>query len=339
MTNNSITSASNAMKFHGKAAEWIGEDLTTRFSPLIAQGFGWSVEQSKLVNPMRQHSCWNMETPWCHSVSTYHKMCGFDHHICFNNYKIIPPRCLNCWKVVATPQTFEQLIYLEDAQLQTPWASKCGIEVRSYTPKHYGAYWYNNSLDEGLDKVEKVRNLLIEAVPDGKELAKEVILKRGCTEFEFLKGPSPYWSMTAKEAHMYELLLAYVDNPRPQTPQPSFLKIPVRLRWMKHAHSRGDMTYMKWNGGKSLYPDYVKYQDKDVDHMKAEIAAAQANNISEDMISMEDAKEFMQVADDFAKAKELPLAGLTHALGTLELNQLNPTSYPKEVIGDEDQSV
>ena len=151
--------------------------------------------------------------------------------------------------------------------------SKCGIEMRDYTPKHYGGYFYTHSLEEGRERYEQVRKGVDEAIDGGKDLS--VILKRGCTEYEMIKGPSVYWHNTAEESKMLELIDAFVDLSRSNNRQSEMVKNSVRLKWALWAHSNGDFTYKELNNGKALFPDYVKYHEGDIEDIKKDLESAQ----------------------------------------------------------------
>ena len=247
----------NTMTHEGVLRAWLDEDYNSLLSPLMGAGFQWDANSERLILP----SLYNAKklvytTPWCHAKGTPRKHCGLDHQVTFNHFHIIHPRCLECWKVVVTPETFKQLCQLEVLQKNMNVPSKCGIEMRDYTPKHYGGYFYTHSLEEGRERYEQVRKGVDEAIDGGKDLS--VILKRGCTEYEMIKGPSVYWHNTAEESKMLELIDAFVDLSRSNNRQSEMVKNSVRLKWALWAHSNGDFTYKELNNGKSLFPDYVK---------------------------------------------------------------------------------
>lgn len=333
---NSIQQAENNRNYQGVLRDWMLADPIQKLRPLLnTQRYMFDPKTHKLVTPRQKTVA--LDTPWCHSKAFHKKNCTFDHNVVFDHYGIIPPRCQKCWKVVATLDTFDQLLHVEQIQLDTPFPSKCGMEMRVYTPKAYGAYWYTESLEAGRERYEQVKELIKPNVPDGDKV--NVILKRGCTEFEFVKGPSPYWTMTPHEEEMYEFLLAYVENPRNQMPQAEFVKNYVRGKWATWAHSRGDMSYQKYNDGQSLYPDYVKYHEGEVEDLKADLAAAQASTYV-DSLTTDKSFEFMKIASDFAKEKEVPMGALIHTLGASERNPINPKWFnetPEELKGDHDE--
>ena len=251
----------------------ISEDYGGMFGALQGGGYIFDGTDGRWRNPGSYRNIMQ-KTPWCHAKGSIKKHCNLDHNIAFNIFNIIPPRCLQCWKVVVTPQTFDQLMKLEQLEIQLGYPSKCGIELRDYTPKFYGGYFYNNSLDEGREKLDIVKKAVAEHI--SKEVADEVILKRGCTEFEMIKGPSPYWHITEEEQDKFETIEAMVDVPRGHCAQDPMQKRMVRIKWFLWAHMNGDMTYKDYNEGESLFPDYVKYNDGDIDDIKRDLVMASA---------------------------------------------------------------
>jgi len=324
----------NTSTLHGQLKKWTDTDVYRILSPLTSRGYFWCPES----HSMRRSSdrAMSAETPWIHAMGSYHKQCLFDHHVVFDMFNIIPPKCQECWKTVATPNTFKQLLEIEDIQIQMKVPCKCGIELRDYTPKHYGSYWYSNSLDEGRERYKQVRQIVDEHVTDGKSM--DVLLKRGCTEFEMIKGPSPFWHMTPQEEEMYELVSGYVDTGKVNALQPEMIKNHVRTTWALWAHSHGDFTYKDWNDGESLFPGYVKYHEGDLDDIKADLAIARAGVLAG--ITEEQTRGFLEVAQKYAKEKKIPVGKFVHALGANERNPLQLNMFKKfsdEVIGEEDE--
>lgn len=264
----------DTIKWKGYSGELEHSDFVTLLMPVQQLGFQWDAGKTLLRQPKAFDGMIN-ETPWIHARHGHSKRCGFDHNICFNLYRIIPPRCLNCWKVCCGFKTFKQLVACKELQESMNVPSKCGIEVRDYTPKHYGAYWYNDSLDQGYECYERVRKLLDEHVGT-EEDGVHCILKRGCTEFEMIKGPSPGWHMTRDEEAMLNLLEGMVEVQSSNNRQRDFVKNHVWFKWMLWAHANGDFSYLPWNDGERLFPDYVTYHDKDPVKMKQELAVTRA---------------------------------------------------------------
>jgi hypothetical protein len=260
------------MNIKGEMRRWMEMDVFKKLSGLAGNGWAWDSGTMTLSQPGPKTMA--IDTPWSHATVSHDKNCNFDHHIVFDKFGIIPPKCLKCWKVCMGLPNFATLMEMENLQSQMPWPCKCGIELRDYTTKHYGAYFYNNTLEEGRDKYHIIKDIVEKHLPNGKEIAKNIILKRGCTEFEMIKGPSPYWHMDEKEEEMYELLCSHVVMPRNNAKQPELMKNYVHQTWALWAHANGDLSYRPWNDGELLFPDYVRYHEGDLEEIKKELALA-----------------------------------------------------------------
>lgn len=322
----------------GVLKQWTDEDYITIFRPLQDRGYFWDPNTLRLRVP-EPHSM-QSNTPWIHCKQTPDKHCTMDHQILFNTFGIIPPRCLECWKVVVTPRSFAELIALEQLEMQMNVPSKCGIELREYTPKHYGGYFYTSSLDRGRQRYLEVKEAVADTIDP--KLAESVILKRGCTEYEMVKGPSPYWNITKNEEEFIERVDSLVHVERRHTSQPEVTKTNVRLRWAVYAHQNADFSYKPWNNDKELFPGYVKYHEGDIDDIKHDLALARGH--ARGGIEPEVSDKFLVLCQDFAKENKISMNGLTHTLGA---NQANPLDLmkinlhkdtPEELKGDQDES-
>lgn len=320
-----------AMNHKGFLLELLEEDMASLLAPLSDQGWKWDAAIERLVIPGNSNFL-NFNTPWCHAKGTPHKHCSLDHMVLFNIYGIIPPRCQHCWKVVVAPNTVKQLFDLEQLELRKDVPSKCGIELRDYTPRHYGGYFYNHSLEEGREKYELVREAMDKEIEGGKDI--DVILKRGCTEFELVKGPSPFWCTTKEEERLIDIIDSYVEMPQGNKPQSELIKQNVRIKWLYWAFANGDKTYKMFNGGQNLYTPPVLYHEGDLEGMKADIARGRAGvlaGVKPDMSS-----KFLKVAQSFSEEHDISLDRLKITLG--DETEGSPLSkIPKEVIGEHDE--
>lgn len=324
------------MQLDGELKEWDRKDFWTIFSPLLRQGFNWDPETVTLSRTFG--TTFTAQTPWVHQNTFSCKHCNLDHSIIFNNWKIIHPRCLECWKVVVTPTTFSELLALEKMEQELGLQSKCGIELRDYTPKFYGGYFYNNSLDEGRECYEVVRDACKKHISN--EVADGVILKRGCTEYEMIKGPSPFWHNTKKEEEFLKILETFINLPHNNIGQPPLVQNHVRLKWALWAHMNNDMTYQDWNGGKSMFPGYVKYHEGDINDIKHDLALARAE--AKTSIDPAISDQFLIFAEEFANRYELQTTDLGHALGYHESDPLGAFDVvretPDELKGEHDET-
>ena len=341
MSNSSVDRATaEALIWDGELKQAKREDWISIFAPLQKAGFQWDAVDEILVRPGATMGRFiSANTPWVHVKGSPHKNCNFDHSICFTHFGIIPPRCLECWKVTVTPKSYHEMTLLEEIERACPYSCKLGIELRQYVPKHYGGYFYNNSLDEGRECYEWVRKAVDEHI--GKD--NVVLLKRGCTEYEMLKGPSPFWHMSPEEEKKFELLQSFVKDDKANGAQPAMVQRHIRLRWAQWAHSNGDFSYVPYNGGQKLYPDYVKYHEGDINGIKQDLAIARA--YAKGGISGQDTVEFQTLAQEYADAKKLPVTALIHTLGAHELNPLRGVTFekqleeiPEENVGEQDQA-
>jgi hypothetical protein len=102
--------------------------------------------------------------------------------------RFIPSECQKCYKVVIRPESYDDLLKLYPIMKELDFASKLGIEKRESVDSLYGAYFYCNSLKEGLDRLDTVNFALT-----GTNM--KAFLKRGCTEYESEFGPSNTWEV------------------------------------------------------------------------------------------------------------------------------------------------
>ena len=115
----------------------------------------------------------------------------------FNMYRVVPPFCINCWKVVVKPRKHSELIKLRNIMREmatddsTVWC-KCGSDHRPYVPGLYGGYFYNDSKETGLKRLQQVRERLWDVL---KQDGTPAYLKRYCTEFEQALGDSAKYVM------------------------------------------------------------------------------------------------------------------------------------------------
>jgi len=317
----------NTMTWSGYAKELIETDVVQTLKPIQAAGFHWSADKCKLIRG--GVTAMATDTPWIHTNQGQSKRCGMDHQICFNQFRIIPPKCLECWKTVVTPTSFDQLMQLREIQKGFNFPCKCGIEVRDYTPKFYGGYHYADSLDEGLEMCEVVREAVRGEL--GDEVADNVLLKRGCTEYEFVKGPSPSWHMNRREEKVLSLIEHYIDYESTNVEQSKEAKHHVLSKWFLWAHANGDMSYKPYNGGESLFPDYVRYDNKDRATLKEEMALAKANIL--DGITGEQGTQMLGAIYKAAEKYQVN----PNAILDMGHNWRNPLQLEPHVIGDQDE--
>ena len=159
--------------------------------------------------------------------------------------------------MVARPRTVKELFKISELQRNDNLDCKAGIELRDSVGANYGAYWYNDSIEEG-DRCRKyVQKMCDEHLGEGVE----VFLKRGCTEFEHKYGDSIGWTVTPENLSIEETLedMIVIDDMGGRG-QPDYLIEDIQMKWVEFAFQRGDETYKEFTDGIPLYPAYVKYQ-------------------------------------------------------------------------------
>ena len=235
-------------------------DIISLVRPLLEQG-GYKLRDGD--GKIYVETFMAFHTPWHHvhhadglDCHTWHKIM-FD--VCFRQTgkKFAPSPCHGCWKVVVRLQTLKQLFALLSLQMRMGRPSKCGIEVRETVNGLYGGYFYNKSLEEGLECYSAVRQE-IDADPQlGPDVS--VILKRACTEFELLCGPSDEWKVTPEQEGMEALINRWFVRDINQRTQPPHALATVHRRWIEWAYQNGDQTYLEFTDGKPIYPKVISY--------------------------------------------------------------------------------
>lgn len=201
-------------------------------------------------------------TPWIHFNHTTIRHCGIWNRIYCRIYNHIPSFCRNrCWKTVVKPRTVKELFELHDLMFQLNYPSKCGIDVRDYTPGPYAAFVYGDSLKEGQEYCrlmkEHVGNAISPDIP--------VFLKRGCTEMEVMK-PSDQWEYPMSEAdvRLERKLDDIFVKEETDGKQAYWLRNQIMRKWLRHAMSIGDVTWKELCGDvKGMHPHVVHYDDKE----------------------------------------------------------------------------
>jgi hypothetical protein len=157
--------------------------------------------------------------------------------------RFIPSGCLECYKVVVKPDSYEELLELEMVMSDWNYPGKCGIERRPYVKGIYGGYFYNRGLEKGLARLEQVRNVFPNA-----------FLKRGCTEYEIDFGPSDQWSVLDHQMEYEEAVseMVVIDKDK-NLPSPQMVD-QIHERWRRWAW-KYDPHFLNSN-----IPDYVRYE-------------------------------------------------------------------------------
>jgi hypothetical protein len=218
--------------------------------------------------------------PWVYVKPGPAMDCNFWHHILFRqvfNSQKVPIHCQNCWKVVVMPRDLEELFATYFLQLEMGLACKCGTETeRDNTDRHYGGYWYNNSLPEGLECHQKVREAIdrdkvyertILGCPikvrfnNGYDDPVKLILKRGCTEFEQNCGASDKWSWDQDQVELERIAFHAFTHDLLHSRQSENQLSTIFHEWIHRAFRIGDEKYKLFTNGNRLFDPPVTYHD------------------------------------------------------------------------------
>jgi len=231
-------------------------------------GRGWTMNDDGIAKPFVDTAL-EVATPWIHPVPGHDKDCGLWHSIMFDEYHILPSPCMECWKVVVFPRTLKELFELTEFQFGCGRPCKCGIDVRSYTSKLYSGYFYNNSVEEGMECYHWLRKEMTDLFDEDFL----VIYKRGCTEFELTFGPSNQWVIPEGqldlEAEIFKLFNRYVTHNPPK--QPSVMLPSIKLRWIQWAWQNADDTYKLYTNGEPLHRPPYTYQHLDLTKLEKKV--------------------------------------------------------------------
>ena len=220
------------------------------------------------------------DPPWAYIKQGENQNCHFWHQILFNNVhkkQRVPIPCHNCWKVVVMPRDIEELFasYVLIHELGRP--GKCGIEGdRPNTNRFYGAYFYNNSIEDGLDCYDIVRKavdrdmdyeITLLGCPikvrfnNGYDKPVNVILKRGCTEFEQAVGPSDGWKWDEEQVETERIATNAFALDVVHAKQGDTQIARLAYTWIHKAYQWGDEKYLMFTNGNRLYQPPVTYHD------------------------------------------------------------------------------
>ena len=252
------------------------------------QGYYLRDADGRIDNVKRQHP----DPPWIYTKSRENQNCHYWHKVLFNvihGQGAIPGPCMNCWKVVLMPRNLEELFATYFLQLSLNRPSKCGTEGdRENTDRLYGAYFYNMSREQGQECYETVKKAMEQSgeiehvmfgVPlkahfyrEGEEMKfsagtvkvaglPNLILKRGCTEYEQNVGASDTWESLNSEGkdEIEWLAKDSFNQDTPQFKQSDHQIAHVIEKWIHNAFRWGDQSYLKFTNNNRLFAPPVTY--------------------------------------------------------------------------------
>ena len=173
--------------------------------------------------------------------------CGFLMDFMFHHAyaeAAVPHGCRACYKVKVVPRTLRELVAAWQLGERIQCRSKWGIDFQNpYSPNIYAGYLYTS----GLDAARTVFKVVREACNADPKLGPGVAItiKRGCSNYEALLGPSDSYEFTPEMAE----LEAYLKARFQQSKKPAQRYL-VLAHWIDVAFRLGDDTYLDFTGGR-----------------------------------------------------------------------------------------
>lgn len=165
----------------------------------------------------------------------------------------VPHGCSACYKVKVVPRTLRELVAAWDVGKRIECRSKWGVDLENpYSQNLYAGYFYTVGLDMARMIYKIVRYELDRDPKLGPDIAMSI--KRGCSEYEALLGPSDHYEFAPEMAEL-EAYLKTKFRRRQRPPEPT---LPL-AHWIDVAFRVGDDTYLDFTGGKRLRPKAVSY--------------------------------------------------------------------------------
>ncbi len=234
-------------------SEFIARDIVSMCQSLLNSP-DWHIDPSNgKISPKKTGI--DHTTPWVHVNRDTNRGCEY-WMLLFKLTGIRPKRCHDCWKVVIRLSALSDLFKLYDfMSFDIDHPCKCGWDNRPYTSGVYAGYFYNDSKEEGLATLEKVRTGLKEVLQHDNTIT----LKRGCTEMEIKHGTE--WDYSVKDQLTERLFIDNVEITNGDKPQPDMLKVHVMRKWIENAARIGDETVRDHNGGEMIAPSLLNYEE------------------------------------------------------------------------------
>jgi hypothetical protein len=189
--------------------------------------------------------------------------CYLWHQVMFNYFdSLVPDFCrFRCWKVVVKTRNFRDAIGLHNAVCAGPQVAgdlmpiqgKVGIDERWYTHGHFNGFIYCDGPEDAERKFLYIRKLVDTCIPDGKNI--DVIIKRSCTEFERMHGPTDgdFWKeMSPEDIDLQHRVEDMVQGMKGSSVQPDWVKNRIISRMVKWANSVGDTSWVEYFGGTDI---------------------------------------------------------------------------------------
>jgi hypothetical protein len=182
--------------------------------------------------------------------------CGFLMDFMFHHAyaeSAVPVGCSGCYKVKVVTRTLRELVAAWEIARRVNCRSKWGTDLNNpYSQSVYAGYFYVTGLDAARALFKVVRQAFDKNPKLGPAI--QMTIKRGCSEYEALLGPSDRYEFTPEMAAL-EADLNTRFRPRKAEHQPSM----VVAHWIETAFRMGDDTYLDFTGGNRLRKKTMTY--------------------------------------------------------------------------------
>lgn len=166
----------------------------------------------------------------------------------------VPHGCSACYKVKVLPRTLRELVAAWQIAKGIACRSKWGTDLDNpYSPNVYAGYFYVDSVDMARAVAKVAREAFARDDKIGADIP--MTIKRGCSEYEALLGPSDRYKFTPEMAEMEKSLKARFQWPSKGT----FDRYRVLAHWIDVAFRTGDETYLDFTAGRRRRANMVAY--------------------------------------------------------------------------------
>jgi hypothetical protein len=166
----------------------------------------------------------------------------------------VPDGGSSCFKVKVVPRTLRELVAAWEIGKRIRCLSKWGVDLNNpYSQNVYAGYFYTS----GLDAARAVFKVVRDAVNADAKLGPDIgmTIKRGCSDYEVLLGPSDRYEFTPEMAELEAYLKERFESRNVSEPGHHVL-----AHWIDVAYRMGDETYLDFTAGRRRRPKTLTYE-------------------------------------------------------------------------------
>lgn len=185
--------------------------------------------------------------------------CDFWKHFIFRyaySKSAVPHGCKECYKVKVEPRTLRELVAGWEVAKHIECRSKWGIDFfNPFSSSVYAGFFFVPGLEAARITFKVVRDVFNSEPKLGPDIP--ITIKRGCSEYEALLGPSDRYQFTDEMAEVEAYLKSRFRRPEAGKK----MNIGMALsHWIDFAYRMGDETYLDFTDGQRLHPKPVSYE-------------------------------------------------------------------------------